>query len=167
MLFSHRDLVPRLRLGTKSLGALKACTNLYLLYVLYKNVSFFTYRRKRNQLWPDQLRPVSWSSQSGNFSHGLSGPRKLGTAASGCRYPGLPSGTWATDSVLFRTMVFVVPFYISHCEKASGRNLVPMHCNNLNWHHHDHFNKYSTYSSLLYTAQTFVNDNAHLQNLMN
>ena len=31
MLFSHRDLVPRLRLGTKSLGALKACTNLYLV----------------------------------------------------------------------------------------------------------------------------------------
>ena len=30
MLFSHRDLVPRLRLGTKSLGALKACTYLYL-----------------------------------------------------------------------------------------------------------------------------------------
>ena len=32
MLFSHRDLVPRLRLGTKSLGALKACTNLYLVH---------------------------------------------------------------------------------------------------------------------------------------
>ena len=44
MLFSHRDLVPRLRLGTKSLGALKACTNLYMvnMYVrIHENCMYY------------------------------------------------------------------------------------------------------------------------------
>ena len=59
MLFSHRDLVPRLRLGTKSLGALKACTNLYLEcdFAIAVRLLFFILSKAKKKKKKETIQP--------------------------------------------------------------------------------------------------------------